>query len=50
MKRTGTRDLLQVTFTTKEKKNELIIIGNHWPSRSGGQYESEPFRMMVGEI
>jgi predicted extracellular nuclease len=49
MKRTGTRDLLQVTFTTKEKKNELIIIGNHWPSRSGGQYESEPFRMMVGE-
>ncbi|HEY6976122.1 MAG TPA: endonuclease/exonuclease/phosphatase family protein [Chitinophagaceae bacterium] len=49
MKRTATRDLLQVTFTTKEKKNELIIIGNHWPSRSGGQYESEPFRMMVGE-
>ncbi len=29
MKRTGTRDLLQVTFKTKEKKNELIIIGNH---------------------
>ncbi len=49
MKRTGTRDLLQVTFKTKEKNNELIIIGNHWPSRSGGQYESEPFRMMVGE-
>ncbi|HXL56765.1 MAG TPA: endonuclease/exonuclease/phosphatase family protein [Chitinophagaceae bacterium] len=49
MKRTGTRDLLQVTFKTKGKNNELIIIGNHWPSRSAGQYESEPFRMMVGE-
>jgi predicted extracellular nuclease len=49
MKRTATRDLLQVTFKTKTKGNELIIIGNHWPSRSGGQYESEPFRIMVGE-
>jgi predicted extracellular nuclease len=49
MKRTGTRDLLQVSFKTKEKRNDLIIIGNHWPARSGGQYESEPFRMMVAE-
>lgn len=49
MKRTATRDLLQVTFKTKIKGNDLIIIGNHWPSRSAGQYESEPFRIMVGE-
>lgn len=49
MKRTATRDLLQVGFKTITKGNEIIIIGNHWPSRSAGQYESEPFRMMVGE-
>jgi predicted extracellular nuclease len=49
MKRTATRDLLQVSFKTKEKGNDLVIIGNHWPARSGGQYESEPFRIMVAE-
>ena len=48
MKRTSTRDLLQVTFKTKNG-NDLIVIGNHWPSRSGGQYESEPFHIMVAE-
>jgi len=26
-----------------------VIIANHWPSRSGGQFGSEPYRMMVGE-
>ncbi len=49
MKRNSTRDLFQVNLTTK-KGNELIIIGNHWPARLGGKYESEPYRMMVGEI
>ena len=24
-------------------------MANHWPSRSGGQYASEPFRMLAGE-
>ncbi len=24
-------------------------MGNHWPSRSAGQYESEPFRIMAAE-
>ncbi|MDO1450268.1 hypothetical protein Q0590_28565 [Rhodocytophaga aerolata] len=47
-KRTATRDIYQVNFTTTSGK-ELIVIGNHWPSRSGGQYESEPYRIMAGE-
>jgi len=25
------------------------LIGNHWPSRGGGQYESEPYRIIAGE-
>ena len=25
------------------------MIGNHWPARSEGQYESEPYRMLAGE-
>jgi len=49
MKRTATRDLVQVTFTVKKSKRQFVIIGNHWPARSAGQYESEPFRIIVAE-
>ena len=48
MKRNATRDLFQVQLTTRDG-NELILVGNHWPARSAGKYESEPYRMMVGE-
>lgn len=48
MKRNATRDLFQVNFRTAAGK-ELIAIGNHWPSRSGGTLESEPYRMTAGE-
>ena len=49
MKRHATRNILQVNFKTRKKGNRVVLIGNHWPSRSGGQYESEPFRMLAGE-
>lgn len=49
MRRTATRDLFQVNFTTKPGGKELRIIGNHWPSRGGGELESEPFREIAGE-
>lgn len=48
VKRSATRDLVQVNLTT-EKGNELILIGNHWPSRLAGQYESEPYRIIAAE-
>lgn len=47
VKRYATRELFQVNFVINEKK--LALIGNHWPSRSGGQYESEPYRITAGE-
>jgi len=47
-KRSPTRDLFQVQLTT-QSNNTLVIILNHWPSRSGGHLESEPFRIMVAE-
>ncbi|MFN4298613.1 MAG: endonuclease/exonuclease/phosphatase family protein [Thermaurantimonas sp.] len=47
-KRSATRDLLQAEFITN-KGQSLIVIGNHWPSRTGGQYETEPFRIMAAE-
>ncbi|HSC52623.1 MAG TPA: endonuclease/exonuclease/phosphatase family protein [Phnomibacter sp.] len=49
MRRNATRDIVQVQLKTAAG-NTLVLLGNHWPSRSGGQYESEPYRMMVGEV
>ena len=49
VKREATRDILQVNFKTKQLGNRLVLIGNHWPSRSSGQYESEPYRIVAGE-
>ena len=48
MRRTGTRDITQVTFTT-QGGNDLVALCNHWPARSGGGYESRGFRMTAGE-
>lgn len=49
IKRVATRDILQVNFKTKPIGNRLVIVGNHWPSRRGGQFESEPYRIVAGE-
>lgn len=48
LKRAATRDIFQVNFTITGGK-ELIVIGNHWPSRTAGALESEPYRMTAGE-
>jgi endonuclease/exonuclease/phosphatase family metal-dependent hydrolase len=48
MRRTGTRDITQATFTT-QAGNDLIALCNHWPSRSGSAYNSRGFRMTAGE-
>lgn len=33
----------------KGPSQDLVLVGNHWPSRSGGTIESAPYRMMAGE-
>lgn len=48
LRRTGTRDITQVTLTTRHG-NDLIALCNHWPSRSGGTHESRGYRMTAGE-
>jgi len=48
LKRTATRDLFQVNFKTKSGR-DLIIVGNHWPSRTSGEWETEPYRILAGE-
>ena len=50
LKRNATRDLLQVNFRTAGgNKKDLVVIGNHWPSRLGGVLESEPYRIIAAE-
>ncbi len=48
MRRTATRDIVQVNFRTSGGK-AIVVIGNHWPSRSGGELESEAYRIIAGE-
>ncbi|MEN6373370.1 MAG: endonuclease/exonuclease/phosphatase family protein [Smithella sp.] len=47
IKRYATRELFQVNFTIGGRT--IVVVGNHWPSRTAGQYESEPYRMTAGE-
>ena len=49
VKRYPTREIVQATLISKETNNEIILVGNHWPSRSAGQFESEPYRIITGE-
>jgi len=48
MRRTATRDILQVNFLTQHNRR-FVVVGNHWPARSGGQLESAGYRAIAGE-
>ncbi|MFQ1699824.1 endonuclease/exonuclease/phosphatase family protein [Loktanella agnita] len=48
LRRTGTRDILQATFQS-QAGNDIVMLCNHWPSRSGGALESAGFRATAGE-
>lgn len=42
---TPSRDIVWATF--KHRKELITVMVNHWPSRRGGQAESEPKRMVA---
>lgn len=45
--RYSTRDIFQVPLRIKDGGAAITVFVNHWPSRSKGIYESEPFRLTV---
>ena len=49
LKRNATRDLFQVNLKIRASDRDLVLVGNHWPARLGGQYESEPYRIIAAE-
>lgn len=48
MRRTATREIFQVNFTTHRGRT-WSVFANHWPSRSGGRFETEGYREIAGE-
>lgn len=44
----ATRDILWTSFVVG-KKQKLYVLVNHWPSRLGGETESEPNRLLAAE-
>ncbi len=42
-----TRDIFEVPLTVNANGAELIVLVNHWPSRSMGKWLTEPFRLTV---
>ena len=42
-----TRDIFEVHLKVKANDSDLVVLVNHWPSRSMGRLETEPFRMTV---
>jgi predicted extracellular nuclease len=44
----NTRDILKVTVKVGSEEFNLFV--NHWPSRRGGQYESEMHRIKVASV
>jgi Endonuclease/Exonuclease/phosphatase family len=44
-----TRDIFEVPLKVKSSGARLHCFVNHWPSRSRGQYETEPLRIAVAE-
>jgi predicted extracellular nuclease len=48
--RSKTRDILLVKLTERKTKQQLIMLVNHFPSRLGGQSESEPKRINAAMI
>lgn len=50
IKRNATRDVFWGTFAERRPNGaSFAAVANHWPSRTAGQYESEPFRLLTGE-
>ena len=48
MRRTATRDILQVNFFTPQRRRFVVIV-NHWPSRLGSESQSQVYRAIAGE-
>ncbi len=42
-----TRDIFEVPLKVKANNAKLVVLVNHWPSRSQGKFETEPYRLTI---
>ena len=49
VKRNATRDLFQVNLRIEKDERLLVLVGNHWPARISGMFDSKPYRLIAGE-
>ncbi len=45
----ATRNILQVNFKIKATDTQIVLIGNHWPSRTIGELQTEPYRIAAAD-
>lgn len=48
MRRTATRDILQVNFMTQHNRR-FVVVGNHWPARTSGTLKTAGYPAIAGE-
>lgn len=42
-----TRDIFEIPLRVKANNARLVVLVNHWPSRSQGKFETEPYRLTI---
>ena len=45
----ATRNILQVNLKIKNSNTPIVLIGNHWPSRTIGDLQTEPYRIAAAD-
>lgn len=45
----ASRNILQVNFNIKTSNTRIVLIGNHWPSRTIGESQTEPYRIAAAD-
>lgn len=45
----ATRNILQATFRIRASDTQIVLIGNHWPSRTIGELTTEPYRIAAAD-
>jgi exonuclease III len=45
----ATRNILQANLIMKKSNTHIVLIGNHWPSRTIGELQTEPYRFAAGD-
>jgi hypothetical protein len=49
LRKEATRNILQVNLKIKNSNTSIVLVGNHWPSRTIGELQTEPYRVAAAD-